>query len=365
MSSINLNSGGYQSYGTDSHDGTGANSQPFGTSTVKINNGDIIDPTHPTTAIDEAQSDPYGSQDKLMSTLIEILMMLVTLLMQLLGISPDQKGTSSTQGAAPVGSASTGGGGGVGGGVGGGAGSVGGGGGVGGGVGGGGSAGGNAPSTPSAPSTAGAPTGGFANDWHTVRFSNTTNEPIVVHLTMGAGDTLPPGVRETGRLNGEFTIPPGQSTDITFAPGSKPNFRSTKGDGSVWNQGEMTFDEAHKEIYFDMSYIYGANSNMRMYSSDGKHSGYLGDVIGAAPGAAKVGNWGIAAPYNRFVNSNDPNNPDSAAGGPNGAKNAGAAYLYSVLKKGEGYVGRGLPVEVTDYDDASTLKTSGKVSVVF
>jgi hypothetical protein len=350
MSAINRNSGGYPSYGPGSQDSTDANSQPSTSgncpSSSATTSGDIVDYANFSTVTDEAQPDPSGFQGMSVSALIEILQALIALLMQMFGNSPGQNEASSKQSFAPVKMAASSGGGGAS------------------------SAGGAAPtastpSTASTASTAGAPTGGFANDWHTVRFSNTTNEPIVVRLTMGFGDTLPPGVRKINNLEGEFTIPPGQATDITFAPGSKPNFRSTKGDGSVWNQGEMTFDEAHKEIYFDMSYIYGANSNMRMYSSDGKHSGYQGDVLAAAPGAAKVGNWGISAPYNRTLNSNDPKNPDSAAGGPNGAKNAGAAYLYSILQKGEGYVGRGLPVEVTDYDDASTLKTSGKVSVVF
>jgi hypothetical protein len=349
MSTINRNSGGYPSYGPGSQDGTGANSHPSSSgncpSSRATKSGDIAD--HASTATDATQLEPSGSQGMSISAWVEILQALIALLMQRCGKCPGQNDASLKKGFTPVKMADGGGGGG------------------------GGAAPPIAPSigaiAPAAgtPSTTGAPSGGFANDWHTVRFSNTTKEPIVVHLTMGAGDTLPAGVRRIDGLNGEFTIPPGQSIDITFAPGSKPNFRSTKGDGSVWNQGEMTFDEAHKEIYFDMSYIYGANSNMRMYSSDGKHSGYQGDVLAAAPGAAKVGNWGISAPYNRALNSNDPNNPDSAAGGPNGAKNAGAAYLYSVLKKGEGYVGRGLPVEVSDYDDASTLKTSGKVSVVF
>lgn len=343
MSTISKNSNGYSSSGAGCHEGAGANasSTNYGhcSTSLATDSGDITDST-PRTSATDYQSNSSDPQAISSSAIMEIIQALIAVLMQMFG----QFGAPSKQGFTPAQMAAGGGGGGadyVA------------------------HASSSASTTSNAPATKGAPPNGFADDWHTVRFSNTTNEPLVVHLTMGAGDSLPPGVRETGRLNGEFTIQPGESTDITFAPGSKPNFRSTKGDGSVWNQGEITFDEARKGIYFNLSYIYGANSNMRMYSSDGKHSGFEGDVLAGAPGAARVGSWGIAAPYNRAVNSNDPNNPDSAAGGPNGPKNAGAAYLYSILQKGEGYVGRGMPVEKSDYDDASTLYTSGKLAVVF
>lgn len=202
---------------------------------------------------------------------------------------------------------------------------------------------------------------GYAKDWHTVRFSNTTDEPITVQLTMASGQKLPNGADP----NGQFTIPPGGFKDITFDPGTSFNFKSTKGDGSVWNQGELYFDEANRVVWGNMSYIYGANSNMRIFSEDGQHSGYLGDILYKAPPGAKVGDWGIVAPYDRFDPSDDPNDPDSAAGGPDGPKNAGSAYLYSILDKGEGYVGRGRPVEVTDYDDASSLRFTGNMAVVF
>ncbi|GIZ50579.1 hypothetical protein [Noviherbaspirillum aridicola] len=202
---------------------------------------------------------------------------------------------------------------------------------------------------------------GFARDWHAVRFSNTTNEPITVQVTMAQGQALPAGTDGKGMV----TIPPGGYVDLSFQPGSSFNFKSTKGDGSVWNQGELFFDEANRVIWGNMSYIYGANSNMRIFSADGQHSGFLGDVVANAPSNAKVGDWGITAPYDRFKKSDDPNDPDSAAGGPNGPKNAGAQYLYSILGKGEGYVGRGRPVEVTDYDDASSLRFTGNMAVVF
>jgi hypothetical protein len=210
---------------------------------------------------------------------------------------------------------------------------------------------------------------GFAADWHTVRFSNTTSESITVVVTVAAGQSLPQGAgvtRDPGDPNkAVITLAPHQYTDITFAPGTSANFRSTKGDGSVWNQGELFFDESQKVIWGDMSYIYGANSNMRIFSADGQHSGYLGDLLANAPAAARVGDWGIVAPFDRLNPSDDPNNPGSATGGPNGAKNAGSAYLYGVLAQGEGYVGRGRPAEVTDYDDASSLRFTGNVAVVF
>jgi hypothetical protein len=82
------------------------------------------------------------------------------------------------------------------------------------------------------------------------------------------------------------------------------------------------------------------------------------------PYGARVGDWGIVAPYDRFNPSDDPNNPNSDTGGPDGAHNAGAAYLYGILQRGEGYVGRGRPAEVSDYDDASSLRFSGRVAVV-
>lgn len=202
---------------------------------------------------------------------------------------------------------------------------------------------------------------GYAKDWHTIRFGNTTNEPITIHVTMASGNSPPRGVDGRGMV----TIPAGGYVDLTFAPGSSFNFKSTKGDGSVWNQGELFFDEARHIIWGNMSYIYGANSNMRIFSEDGQHSGYLGDIFENVPSGARVGNWGIKAPYDRFKKSDDPNDPDSAAGGPNGPKNAGASYLYSIIPKGEGYVGRGRPVEITDYDDASSLGFTGNVAVVF
>jgi hypothetical protein len=202
---------------------------------------------------------------------------------------------------------------------------------------------------------------GFAQDWHTVRYSNTTNEPITVHVTMANGQPLPKGVD----ANGDVTIQPGQHVDLTYAPGSSFNFKSTKGDGSVWNQGEMFFDEGNHVIWGNMSYIYGSNSNMRMFSQDGQHAGYLGDVMASAPPGAKVGNWGIVAPYDRYHHTDDPNQPGSATGGPNGAQNAGGRYLYSLLGQGEGYVNRGRPAEITDYDDASSLRFTGNMVVVF
>jgi hypothetical protein len=202
---------------------------------------------------------------------------------------------------------------------------------------------------------------GYATDRHTIRFGNTTNEPITVHVTVGNGQLLPRGVD----ANGNVTIKPGEYVELTFAPGSSANFRSTKGDGSVWNQGEIYFDEVNKVIWGNMSYIYGANSNMRIFSSSGQHSGYLGDLFTNVPIDARVGKWGIMAPFDRFHESNDPNNPNSATGGPNGAKNAGAAYLYSVLAEGEGYVHRGRPAEVSDYDDHSSLRFVGNLTVVF
>lgn len=202
---------------------------------------------------------------------------------------------------------------------------------------------------------------GYATDWHTIRFSNTTNEPITVHVTMSGDQPFPKGVD----ANGNVTIQPGEYVDLTFPPGSSANFKSTKGDGSVWNQGEVHFDEANHVIWGNMSYIYGANSNMRIFSQDGQYSGYRGDLFANTPQDARIGNWGIMAPYDRFNHSDDPNNPSSATGGPNGPKNPGAAYLYSLLDKGEGYVGRGRPAEITDYDDASSLRFTGNVAVVF
>jgi hypothetical protein len=202
---------------------------------------------------------------------------------------------------------------------------------------------------------------GYAQDWHTTRFSNTTSEPITVHITMANGQPMPAGVDP----DGNFTIQPGQFVDITFPPGASVNFKSTKGDGSVWNQGELYFDEANHIIWGDMSYIYGANSNMRIFSQDGQHSGYLGDLFANVPPGAKIDDWGIMAPYDRFHPSDDPNNPNSATGGPDGSKNSGSAYFYDILEKGEGYVGRGRPIESSDYDDASSLRFTGNVAIAF
>ena len=210
---------------------------------------------------------------------------------------------------------------------------------------------------------------GYAADWHTVRFSNTNTEPITVVVTVASGQAAPKGVGVTrdpvDPNKVTVTIQPGQYVDLRFAPGTSANFHSTKGDGSVWNQGEVFFDEAKKIIWGNMSYIYGANSNMRIFSADGQHSGYLGDLLAKAPAAARLGDWGIMAPYDRSNHSDDPSNPNSATGGPNGAKNPGSTYLYNVLEKGEGYVGRGRPAEVTDYDDASSLRFTGNLAVVF
>jgi hypothetical protein len=213
------------------------------------------------------------------------------------------------------------------------------------------------------------PPHGYADDWHTVRFSNTTAEPITVEITVAAGQALPTGAGITPNAidpnKAIVRIEPGQHVDVTFASATSANFRSTKGDGSVWNQGEVFFDETNKVIWGNMSYIYGANSNMRIFSMDGQHSGHLGDIVANAPAESRVGTWGIQAPYDRFNPSDDPGNPDSATGGPAGPLNSGSAYLYSVLHKGEGYVHRGRPAEVTDYDDASSLRFSRPLAVVF
>jgi hypothetical protein len=177
---------------------------------------------------------------------------------------------------------------------------------------------------------------------------------------MAAGQAMPQGVD----ANGDVTIPPGGYVDLTFPAGSSGNFKTTKGDGSVWNQGELHFDEKDKVIWGNMSYIYGANSNMRIFSEGGQHSGYLGDIFENAPEDARVGDWGIVAPYDRDHHSDDPNNPDSATGGPDGAQNAGAKHFYGKLDEGEGYVHRGKPAQDDEYDDKSSKRFTGRVAVV-
>lgn len=211
-------------------------------------------------------------------------------------------------------------------------------------------------SAPVSTSNSSAPAGGFADQWNTVRFTNTTNEPMTVQLTMGAGQSLPAGVGG----NGQFTIAPGTSKDLTFADnGPGFNFKSTKGDGSAWNQGEVTFTKdaaGGHSTAFDMSYIYGFNQRMNIYSSDGRASGYQGDLLANAPANVKVGGWGIQAPLgNGRADASGPQAPDSDQ----------AAYLYHTIPEGMGYVGVGRPAEQSDYDDKSTLQTSGSLAVVF
>ncbi|WP_136417570.1 phage tail tip lysozyme [Herbaspirillum sp. ST 5-3] len=208
------------------------------------------------------------------------------------------------------------------------------------------------------------PPHGFANNWTTVRFSNTTNEVITTEIVMQAGQALPEGVKPTVPLHGIFTIAAGGYVDIPFGLNTGPNFASRKGDGSAWSQGEAFFEEKIHASWFDVSYIYGANSNIRMFCEDGQHSGYLGDIIAGAPPEVRAGNWGIKSPFQDRL-SNDRNNPNSAMGGPNGPHNAAAGYLYSKLKKGEGYVHRGNPAEIDTYDDASSLRCNGRLAVVF
>lgn len=209
-------------------------------------------------------------------------------------------------------------------------------------------------STSSTSSTSGPP-GGFADQWNTIRFSNTTNAPLTVQITVGAGQSMPPGVGS----NGQFTLQPGESKDLTFQDnGPGFNFKTTTGDGSAWNQGEVTFTNngSSHSTAFDMSYIYGANSNMNIYSSDGQVAGYKGNLFANVPANAKAGNWGIAAPLTSGSADNlGPSNPTDPA----------ASYLYNIIPKGAGYVGVGKPAENTAYDDASTLETNGNLAVVF
>jgi len=206
-------------------------------------------------------------------------------------------------------------------------------------------------------STSDASSGGvqFSGQWNTIPFQNKTDEPLTVQLTMGAGQSLPSGVGS----NGQFTIPPGGTVNLTFAEnGPGFNFKTTTGDGSAWNQGEVTFSSngSSHSTAFDMSYIYGANSNMNIYSSDGQSSGYQGNLFANVPADAKAGNWGIAAPLSAT---------SADASGPDAPTNAPATFLYGTIPEGKGYVGVGKPAESSSYDDASSLMTNGNIAVVF
>jgi hypothetical protein len=141
---------------------------------------------------------------------------------------------------------------------------------------------------------------------------------------------LPEGVD----ANSEVTIQPGEYVDVAFPPESNANFKSTKGDGSVWNQGEVHFDEENHVISDNMSYIYGANSNMRIFSQDGQHSGYQGDLFENAPEDARVDDWSIVAPYDRFNHSDDPNNSDSATGEPRRPPESGLRVFVRQARSG-------------------------------
>jgi hypothetical protein len=293
---LNSNARSTQHGNQDACNGTGVSANPKAVSgsgssqpSTQTDVGDITDPAHPTTAIDEAQSDPSVSQDKLMSMLIEILMMLVTLLMQLLGISPDQKGASSTQGAAPVGTTSTGG---VGGGGGGGA----------------GSAGGNAPSTPSAPSTAGAPpqSNGASNAGQsipvdgggpntiTVRNNSNREQNYALFVNPAEGQTTSFDVP-----HGFVTLKPGESASFKL-PASPAPGRHTSGYVQQMNnytqadyqakkkpdpenfkatRAEYTFDHDGK-LWFNTSHILGYNAALTM-SGNGQVAGSSDTILSA------------------------------------------------------------------------------------
>ncbi|OJH37421.1 hypothetical protein [Cystobacter ferrugineus] len=116
------------------------------------------------------------------------------------------------------------------------------------------------------------PTGGAGN---TMDFTNDGDKPMTITFTTNPGQQqIPP-----------LTIEPGQTVRQEFPQGWSGNFRSDKGDGSAVTLGEVAFNGAGNQTFYDVSYIEGNNASMTIApeTGPGKTSGTLENLVEGAP----------------------------------------------------------------------------------
>ncbi|ATB35687.1 hypothetical protein CYFUS_001101 [Cystobacter fuscus] len=116
------------------------------------------------------------------------------------------------------------------------------------------------------------PTGGAGN---TMDFTNDGDKPMTITFTTNPGQQqIPP-----------LTIEPGQTVRQEFPQGWSGNFRSDKGDGTAVTLGEVAFNGAGNQTFYDVSYIEGNNASMTIApeTGPGKTSGTLENLVEGAP----------------------------------------------------------------------------------
>ncbi len=116
------------------------------------------------------------------------------------------------------------------------------------------------------------PTGGAGN---TMDFTNDGDKPMTVTFTTNPGQKqIPP-----------MTIQPGETVRQEFPEGWSGNFRSDKGDGTAVTLGEVAFNGAGNQTFYDVSYIEGNNASMTIApeTGPGKTSGTLDNLVEGAP----------------------------------------------------------------------------------
>ncbi|EPX60252.1 hypothetical protein D187_002338 [Cystobacter fuscus DSM 2262] len=116
------------------------------------------------------------------------------------------------------------------------------------------------------------PTGGAGN---TMDFTNDGDKPMTVTFTTNPGQQqIPP-----------LTLQPGQTVRQEFPQGWSGNFRSDKGDGTAVTLGEVAFNGAGNQTFYDVSYIEGNNASMTIApeTAEGKTSGTMENLVEGAP----------------------------------------------------------------------------------
>jgi hypothetical protein len=116
------------------------------------------------------------------------------------------------------------------------------------------------------------PTGGSGN---TMDFTNDGDKPMTITFTTNPGQQqIPP-----------LTIQPGETVRQEFPQGWSGNFRSDKGDGTAVTLGEVAFNGAGNQTFYDVSYIEGNNASMTIApeTASGKTSGTLENLVEGAP----------------------------------------------------------------------------------
>ncbi|HEX8536522.1 MAG TPA: hypothetical protein VF664_03600 [Cystobacter sp.] len=121
------------------------------------------------------------------------------------------------------------------------------------------------------------PTGGAGN---TMDFTNDGDKPMTVTFTTNPGQKqIPP-----------MTIQPGETVRQEFPEGWSGNFRSDKGDGTAVTLGEVAFNGAGNQTFYDVSYIEGNNASMTIApeTGAGKTSGTMENLVEGAPDSIKA-----------------------------------------------------------------------------